>query len=319
MIFALSVLLAAALLQLPTSRSSILSKNAKFHKFPGLYEILGKADSTVHHELIFAIKQLNVVTLNDLLLSVSNISSPYYGHYLSRDEVASYTSNPLGVQSVTNYLLARGITNFRTTKYGEYIIATAPLYMWEVLFKTTFYNVENSYNKKRRRGSGQQSALRGLEYTVPKELDPHLLAVFNIIETPAFSRLTNTISGEAISRRKLAVTLAGLLPADKMINSKLKAYVTGFTYPNLINHYYNISSNTGSNLTSQAVFETSGQTFSSVDMEIFENSFDLPIAQPTTDINDHIIATACKGIKNCAEANLDVQYLMAVAQDTPTT
>lgn len=319
MIFALSVLLAAALLQLPTSRSSILSKSAKFHQFPGLYEILGKADSTVHHELIFAIKQLNVTTLNDLLLSVSNISSPFYGHYLSRDEVASYTSNPLGVQSVTNYLLARGITNFRTTKYGEYIIATAPLYMWEVLFRTTFYNVANSYGKKRRRGSDQQSALRGLEYTVPEELDPHLLAVFNIIETPAFSRLTNTISGEAISKRKLAATLAGLPPADKMINSKLKAYVTGFTYPNLINHYYNVSSNKGSNLTSQAVFETSGQTFSSVDMEIFENSFDLPMAQPTTDINDHIIATACKGIKNCAEANLDVQYLMAVAQDTPTT
>jgi subtilase family serine protease len=319
MIFVLSVLLAAALLQLPASLSSILSKKAKFHKFPSLFEIIGKADSAVHHELIFAIKQLNVDTLNNLLLSVSNISSPYYGHYLSRDEVASYTSNPSAVQSVTNYLLSRGIANFRTTKYGEFIIATAPLYIWEVLFETVFYKVGDKIDKKRWRGSGQQSALRGLQYTIPRELDPHLHAVFNIIETPPFSRLSNAISGEAISKRKLAAALAELLPADKMINNKLKAYVTGFTYPNLINHYYNVSSNRGSNLTSQAVFETSGQMFSSVDMEIFENSFDLPIAQPTTDINDHIIATACKGIKNCAEANLDVQYLMAVAQDTPTT
>lgn len=319
MILALSVLLAAALLQLPTSLSSILSNNAKFHKFPTIFEILGKADTTVHHELIFAVKQLNVDALNKLLLSVSNISSPHYGHYLSRDEVASYTSNHFAVQSVSNYLLARGITNFRTTKYGEYIIATAPLYMWQVLFETVFYNVANGIEKKRRRGSGQQTALRGLEYTIPQELEPHLHAVFNIIETPTFSQLTNSISGEVISKRKLAAALAKLHPADKMINNKLKAYVTGFTYPNLINHYYNVSSNKGSNLTSQAVFETSGQTFSSVDMEIFENSFDLPIAQPTTDINDHIISTACKGIKNCAEANLDVQYLMAVAQDTPTT
>jgi tripeptidyl-peptidase I len=319
MIFVLSILLAAALLQLPTSLSSILSKNAKFHKFPSLFEILGKADSAVHHELIFAIKQLNVDTLNNLLLSVSNISSPSYGHYLSREELATYTSNPSAVQSVTNYLRARGITNFRTTKYGEYIIATAPLFMWEVLFETVFYKVANGIDKKRGRGSGQQTALRGLQYNMPKDLDPHLQAVFNIIETPSFSRLTNTISGEAISKHKLAATLAELLPADKMINNKLNAYVTGFTYPNLINHYYNVSSNRGGNLTSQAVFETSGQMFSSVDMEIFENSFDLPIAQPTTDINDHIITTACKGIKDCAEANLDVQYLMAVAQDIPTT
>ena len=319
MIFALSILLAAAFIQLPASTSSPFFKSAKFHKFPALFNVLGKANSAVHHELIFSIKQLNVDALNDLLLLVSNISSPHYGHYLSRDEVASYTSNPSAIKSVTNYLRARGVTNFRSTKYGEYIVATAPLFMWEVIFETIFYIVASSIDIRRRSGSGQQTVLRGLRYTMPKELDPHLHAVFNIIETPSFSRLTNTISGEAISKGKLAEALGEVLPSEKTINNKIRAYVTGFTYPNLINHYYNVSSNKGSNLSSQAVFETSGQTFSTVDMEIFENAFDLPLAQPTVDINGHIIATACKGIKNCAEANLDVQYLMAVAQNTPTT
>ena len=54
-------------------------------------------------------------------------------------------------------------------------------------------------------------------------------------------------------------------------------------------------------------------------MAIFESTFNLPIAQPTGDMNDHIINTACKGVKDCAEANLDMQYLMAISQKTPTT
>ena len=54
-------------------------------------------------------------------------------------------------------------------------------------------------------------------------------------------------------------------------------------------------------------------------MAVFESTFDLPIAQPAIDINDHMISTACMGVRHCAEANLDLQYLMAVAQNTPTT
>jgi subtilase family serine protease len=46
----------------------------------------------------------------------------------------------------------------------------------------------------------------------------------------------------------------------------------------------------------------------------------LPIESVANDIGGHS-ATSCTGLYdgNCVEANLDVQYIMAVAQNTPTT
>lgn len=297
------------------------SGTAMFNLYPTLFKVLGRSNPLTEHELIFCIKQLNIEKLKILLESVSNISSPEYGHYLSRDEVASFTSNPSATKSVTNYLAKKGISA-RTTKYGEYVIATAPLYVWEAIFRTFFYTVTNVDTKAA--GSSnrpKKTAFRALRYFTPKELQPHLLTVLNIIETPWFGKPRNIISGEALSEDNIQsmTSQSPVLPVGTSVKDRDRAYVTGFTYPRLINEYYNITSNIGSEHASQAVFETSGQTFSTVDMAVFESAFDLPIAQPTADINDHILSTACQGVRRCAEANLDVQYLMAIAQKVPTT
>jgi hypothetical protein len=185
------------------------------------------------------------------------------------------------------------------------------------MFETVFYSLKNlakgstSYDYK-------QTSVRASRFSTPNDLLPHLLSVFNIIETPSFQRQRTTVSGEALSKQNITASLSDTRRTDQPRNDNKIAY-TGFTYPGLINMYYNISSNTGSQEASQAVFETSGQTFSSVDMAIFENVFSLPTAQPNDDINGHITTKACMGVDNCAEANLDVQYLMAIAQNVSTT
>ena len=39
---------------------------------------------------------------------------------------------------------------------------------------------------------------------------------------------------------------------------------------------------------------------------------------PSSSVGEHI-TPICNGLNICAEANLDVQYMMAIAQDIPTT
>ena len=90
--------------------------------------------------------------------------------------------------------------------------------------------------------------------------------------------------------------------------------------PAVLDSFYNTDSNTGSSLASQAVFETSGQTFSPSDLATFQSNFGLPSDPVDTDVGGHSSDTLCKILANeCGEANLDVQYMTAVSQGTPMT
>ena len=249
-----------AVLLLSLNRASLYSETAKFLQYPNLFEVLGKANPFVKHEIIFAVKQLNIDVLQSILLSVSNITNPLYGQYLSRDEVALLTSNPASTEFVRNYLHGRGISNLRTTKNGEYIIASASIFQWEEMFQTIFYSLK-SLAKGGALYDHQHTSVRASRFSTPNDLLPHITAVFNIIETPSFQRQRTCVSGAALSKQDIKAALTDMRQTDQPRNDKKKAYA-GFTYPGLINKYYNISSNIGSQKASQAVFETSDQTFS---------------------------------------------------------
>lgn len=312
-----SVMAVAALL-LSFTTASLHPESAKFLLYPHLYEVLGKANPFMKHVLIFAVQQLNIDVLQSILQSVANVSDPSYGQYLSRDEVASLTSNPVSTEYVTNYLHDRGISIIRTTRHGEYIVASASVYEWEVMLQTIFYSVK-TLTKSSTSHTRQQTSVRASRFSTPNDLVPHITTILNIIETPLFQRQRMSVSGNALTKQNIAEISFNTRNPGHPYDDKNKVRITGFTYPGLINKFYNISSNKGSLLASQAVFETSGQTFSSVDMAIFENAFSLPTSQPNGDINGHITNKACLGVDNCAEANLDVEYLMAIAQNVSTT
>ena len=70
----------------------------------------------------------------------------------------------------------------------------------------------------------------------------------------------------------------------------------------------------------QAVYESLGEAFSQQDLTTFQNAFGLPVQGVSTFIGDGVHSNGvCSTESNCGEANLDVQYLMAVAPNTPTT
>jgi tripeptidyl-peptidase-1 len=89
----------------------------------------------------------------------------------------------------------------------------------------------------------------------------------------------------------------------------------------VLNKYYGITSNTGSTLTSQAVYETNGQTMSPQSLQQFHSNYGIPQASVSTIVNGHVDSAACGagGSTPCSEANANIQYVMSMSRGTPTT
>ena len=62
------------------------------------------------HEVIFAIQQMNVNKLTELLHDVSDPDSPQYGKYRSRDEIEDIASNPASRNFLLQFLQNLGAT-----------------------------------------------------------------------------------------------------------------------------------------------------------------------------------------------------------------
>jgi len=100
----------------------------------------------------------------------------------------------------------------------------------------------------------------------------------------------------------------------------LTAQASGNTDIDLISSTYNISSNTvADNGATQSLFEASGQSFSPKDLSSFQSQFKLPDQAVATIIGPNTPLICALNPNHCVEANLDVQYIMAVAQGAPTT
>lgn len=253
---------------------------------------VGEANSAEFHEVVFAVKQKNDAELEKLFFEVSDPKNPKYGKYLNRRQVADLTANPEATEYIKNFLLEQGATVMKTTPYGEYITAMASVQTWSKLFATTFYEFQHE-NKK------TKPVVRCPHYSIPQELSAHVETVFNTIQLPPRQAL-----------RSMAVL------KDKNNSTAPSNSIT----PALINSYYEVTSNTGNSLASQSLFESLGQYYSEADLATFEKNYGLPAETVAFDIGGYESDTECTADpNNCAEANLDVQYIIAVSQVTPTT
>ena len=158
---------------------------------------------------------------------------------------------------------------------------------------------------------------RATEYSLPRTLAAHIHDVF------------------------LAIDIPPLITGNVAYSATPNSASLGLVTPALLNSYYSITSNTGSTSVAQDVFASLDQTFSPSDLTAFQSTFGLPQQAIAANIGEfflpfinmlfmiidycfypggHVSNSACSpNIKNCEEANLDVQYLMAISQVTPTT
>jgi len=138
--------------------------------------------------------------------------------------------------------------------------------------------------------------LRALEYSIPSELSEHVEGVFNTVQLPNVDTIRPTPVRQGKLRKAGSIT------------------------PALLNTYYHVTSNTGNTLASQSVFESLEQYYSPNDLAQFESQYNIPSQPVAYDIGGYQSDEICVSDPNsCAEANLDVQYLIGVSQGTPTT
>jgi subtilase family serine protease len=254
-----------------------------------------KALSEDIHEVIFAVQPRNQEKLVRILNAVSDPRNRMYGHHKTRKEVADLTSNPEGTAEVLSYLKAAGANVISKSLYGEYITASAPIQLWENLFDTRFH----VYVQSRKNGE-KKRVVRAKKYSLPAELIGHVVAVFNTVQLPMRQRRPLM----ALVERK------GSLHAP---------VIRGVTIPSILNKAYKIDSNVASINATQGLYESLDQSFSPADLKKFQSRNSFPNQPVVRVIGGHSSDEVCiNNPDNCVEANLDVQYMMAMSQ-SPTT
>jgi len=274
-----------------------------------------RAQPEVKHSVIFAVFQRNIPELERVLSDVSDPTSENYGKHWTRAEVGAFTSNPVATKAVLDYLSSMEVTIDHRTLYDEYITATGSVAVWESLFNTEF----NVYTLKAHSGpdlaesdvdvESEHKFIRTESYSLPSELSEHVTAVFNTVQFP-----------ELRSKRRSTVS-----DSKKALGDDNYYYysgnATGVVTPQLLYEYYSISNPVGSAQVSQAVFETGDDAMNPDDLTVFQQAFNLKVEAISQDIGGHVSTLACNSqyYSGCYESNLDVQYIMAISQSTPTT
>eukprot|EP01041_Mallomonas_annulata_P009123 gene9123-18895_t len=268
------------------------------------FNINGAPHPDTIHEVTFAVRLQNLDKLELLVNDVSDPDSPNYGKYWTRQQVADLISNNEATKTIENYLAKKDIT-FKTTPYGEFIKVKAKVSVLEDLFDTKFHkfvHIENGI---------KEPLIRTDKYSLDEELIEHVYTVFHVTDLPFAPQLPKI--------EKFDISAA----MDKFTESEASnsgSIYDGNVFPQFLFKQYNIKNSKAGNLGSQSIYSAIGQSFSPKDLLQFQGVFSLPFRSVTNVPYGYSNDTACKvNHENCIEANLDVQYILAVAPDTPTT
>jgi len=289
----LVALLAASVQSLPHSNTRVTYADSKQHlrddwflATSHLSDMALSHPSRPTHELLFCVKQNNLPELKSLLESVSDPSSPRFQQYLSFSQVGDILNNTQGVEQVVDWLTAAGANVTSVTSRGEYISASAPLALWSQLLDTEFYTMQHIQSSHR--------ISRCNAYSLPHSIAQHVQSVAYTTQLPPRHQAP-----------RLRQATTGTTPAVNLAVLR-KAYNLGAEFATQTHG-------------SQAVFESVGQSYSPDDLTAFakREGFTAP---KITDIGGHVLKE-CPPPPNdtCEEANLDVQYITAVAPKVPTT
>ena len=276
-----------------SSRSDILSQS--------------RADPAYLHKVIFVIRQKNMDQLTAILHSVSDPLSSSYGNHLTKEEIDKMTFNENSRDAVVSYLQSTGTTIVSESLNGEYITAEASIESWEKIFHAEFYIFHQKHQDGR-----VEKLVRAEKYWIPKELDAHVESVFKVVEMPLIS------SGKLPKLFPTPTSGSSSGSGSRSVN--IETVTINKITPAIIRKFYNVSSTaTGSSYSTQAIFATIGQYMSSSDLLSFQTIQNLTKQNIFSSIGNHVSSTYCLNDPgNCAEGNLDTQYIMSMSPSSPT-
>lgn len=204
-------------------------------------------------------------------------------------------SAPESTAAVQAFLDTFDVTFRDTTPHGEFIRVAVPARVANEMLQTTFYNYEDPEN--------EITISRAGSYSLPADVAEHVLFVGEVTTFPNMNARPVFTSYDASNLRGARGLQA-----------------SGVATPSVISNYYGIDNNTvATTKASQAVFETIGQSYEPSDLTTFDQNNNVPKQKITTVIGPNDPSSCSQNPNNCVEAELDVQQITAIAQNTHTT
>jgi tripeptidyl-peptidase-1 len=257
------------------------------------WHIVSEAAPEDQHEVTFAVQQKNLDHLQEVLMSVSDPTSLNRGKYWTNSEINELTTDVDAVSKVEAFLTNAGVAFRRVDASGNYIKATTAVSQWESMFQTDIQKVGAV-------DGSRAPLLRAVSSVfMPDEISDSVAGIFRLSSLPP-------------------VMVSKPLPFENVTAQGFQAETP--VTPSGLKTYYNVDETGGSSSQKQCVFESLGQYTSASDLSSFESQFQLPSKPIAEDIGKHVDDDQCKSNpNNCGEANLDVQYMIAMAPETPLT
>ena len=276
---------------------------------PAGWSVAGTPSGSSQVNLQVALTQQNIDTLDTKIASVSTPGSSEYGKYLTADEVtAMFGASTESKVAVESWLESEGVTKYSTVGDSVWFQATVAQAnkMLGTEFKT--YMDETGTTK-----------LRTTEYSLPESLKAH---VDLVSPTTYFGKTKAMRSIQAKNAQPLAPRS---LPASCNTSILFENETFPAFIPECLEIEYNINNyvpdiSSGSEI---AFGNFLNQTPSFLDLELFEQYFDIPSQNfSVVLVNPQDGATDLPQppeAENDGEADLDVQNIVALTHPLPIT
>jgi tripeptidyl-peptidase-1 len=295
-----------------------------------------KSLGSVVHEVVIAIQQKNLPELKQMVYDRATKGHSLFQKWFTFQEIGDIVKNEEGYVVVKEWLAASGATVTWSSPHKEYIKASAPIATWEEMLSTKFYQFEDLTRPDKASSEGKGRILhRALDYSIPAELKESISVIFHTVQTPprfrpkyqhriakdiektGASRLPDRYESSSYKSHLRFVDPKTVLKQDTLNHEDGKRPFLQQTGDDVtiswLNSFYKVGSNLGSPFLNQSIFETDDESFSQNDLRDFQDEYGLTVQEARViggHESDHCTATAC------GEGNLDIQYIMGMAQRT---
>ena len=247
------------------------------------------------HQVIIVVQQNRMDDLTRILHDISDPMSARYGQHMSGEHIHALTSNPDARDSIVSYLRLNGASVISETLSGDFITVNAPISAWDRILDTNF----TEFHQLQPEGD-VQTIVRAKQYSIPRELDMYIDSVLNVVEMPY----------------RDAPRLGTSKPTTEKRFAEQATDPFGYLRPQNIREYYNLTNVYGSDLSTQAAVGFGRNFFSPNSLAYFQQNISFQDLQPALNVGGY---ESENPRNDSSEGNLDIQYLMGISRDSPTT
>jgi tripeptidyl-peptidase-1 len=230
-----------------------------------------------------------------MLTRISTPGSSQYGQHLSFKQAGNMFRNHEAEHKTLSVLRKAGFRpdELRVSPNGEFVRVTSTISKLESVLKCKYnvYESNDSYKVK---------IFRDLSYELParlREMVDFVSDTYWLPVPPSVARNAIHVSGE----------------------QKKKRQGGGNVTPSLLHSFYHITeTSVASAQSTQALFESLGQSYDPSDLSKFQQSYGLPETPIAKVIGSNTPAQCAQNVNSCFEASLDVEFILAIAQNATT-